>query len=236
MRCGFTKLSVMTACLLSFSQVSQADFELDLGFASEYVRSGLKQSSAKPVLQVGGLYASQLGFYGGAWLSGVERGDGDSTRFEIDGYGGFYYPITPLFALDVGAMRATFWGDADGSKQSYNEGFFNFLIDDAVTLGYRLADDYLGTGSDLQTLELAYTLNSGSFGFEFSGRQYRFLEISDDVNWGNKSRDDYFHFRVGVARTYDVHNLSVGLERTNLSGDFDGGTQLLFTYSRNFKF
>lgn len=236
MRFGFTKLSVLATCLLSFTQVSQADFELDLGFASEYVRSGLKQSGAKPVLQAGALYSSQLGLYGGVWMSGVERGNQDSTRFELDGYAGFYYPISPLFAVDLGATRATFLGDADGSEQAYNEGFFNFLIDDSVTLGYRLADDYMGSGSELQTIELAYTLNSGSFGFEFSGRQYRYLEISEDVNWGSKSRDNYFHFRAGVARTYDVHNLSVGLERTNLSGEFDGGTQLLFTYSRNFKF
>ena len=114
---------------------------------------------------------------------------------------------------------------------------YHFLnLHDATTLGYRLAEDYLGTGKPLQTIELAYTMNRGSFGFEFSARQYRYLEISEDVNWGNEHRDDYFHFRLGVARTYGAHNLSFGVERTNLSSQYSGGTQLLFTYSRNFSF
>ena len=236
MRLGVTKLSLLASCLLSFSQVSSADFELDLGFASEFVRQGIKQSGSEPILQAGGLYASQLGLYGGLWMTGVDRGNGDSTRFELDSHVGFYYPLTTFMAIDLGATRANFLGDAKASKQAYNEGFVNILFDDATTLGYRLAEDYLGTGKPLQTIELAYTMNRGSFGFEFSARQYRYLEISEDVNWGNEHRDDYFHFRLGVARTYGAHNLSFGVERTNLSSQYSGGTQLLFTYSRNFSF
>jgi uncharacterized protein (TIGR02001 family) len=232
---SFAGKLVATGCLFA-APVSHADLQLDLGFASEYVRAGIKQSNAEPVLQAGGLYASQLGFYAGAWMSGINRGSPGSTRFELDGFAGFYLPLTSFAAIDLGFTRATFLGDADTSKQAYGEGFFNLLLNDETTLGYRLADDYLGSGETLQTLELAHTINSGEFGFEFSSRQYRYLKISEEVNWGNENRDDYFSFRIGVARSYHDHNLSLAIEKTNLSSQFDAGTQVVFSYSRKFEF
>jgi uncharacterized protein (TIGR02001 family) len=228
--------STLLALLLSVSNASQADFQLDAGFASEYVHHGIKQSNAKPVLQFDGLYTSQLGLYGGIWMTGVERGTPDSTRFEIDGFAGWYVPLSTFLAIDLGIIRATFTGDADTSKQAYNEGFFNVLLNDETTFGYRLADDYLGSGETLQTLELAHTVNAGEFGFEFSTRQYRYLNTTDDVNWGSTSRNNYFHFRAGIARNYLDHNLGLAFEKTNLSSQFDASTQIVFTYSRAFSF
>jgi uncharacterized protein (TIGR02001 family) len=236
MRSCFAKLGIITSCLITLPAVSQADMSLDLGFASEYVRSGIKQSNAKPVLQFGGLYSSQTGLYGGMWMSGIERGSPDSTRFELDGFAGWYLPLTTFMAVDLGYTRATFLGDAKTSKQAYGEGFFNLLINDATTVGYRLSDDYLGTGEALQTWELAHTVNNNDFGFEFSARQYRYLKVSEEVNWGSKNRDNYFHFRAGVARSYNEHNLSLAIEKTNLSSQFDASTQIVFTYARNFEF
>lgn len=231
--------SAVVGCLFSlavFSPLSQADFKLDVGGTSEYVRDGIKQSSARPVLQLSGLYASQTGLYGGLWMSGVERGNRDSTRFELASYAGFYLPLTSFMAVDLGATRFNFHGDAQGSKDAYNEGFFNLLLFDATTLGYRLADDYMGNGETLQRLELAHVINAGSFGFEMSVRQYRYLKLSEEANWGNPHRDDYFHFKFGVVRNYGPHNLDLSIEKTNLSSKYDGNTQLVFTYSRSFDF
>jgi uncharacterized protein (TIGR02001 family) len=228
--------STLLALLLAVSNVSQADIQLNAGLASEFIRDGIKQSNAKPVLQLDAIYTSQLGFYGGAWMSGIERGAPDSTRFEIDGFAGWYIPFTSYLTLDLGYTRATFVGDAEATKQAYGEGFLNVLLNDATTLGYRLSDDYMGSGEALQTLELAHTVNAGEFGFEISTRQYRYLKVTDDVNWGGKGRDNYFHFRLGVARNYFEHNMGLALEKTNLSSEFDGSTQIVFTYSRNFSF
>lgn len=235
MRSSFTS-GILLAVFLSVTSASQADVKLDVGFASEYVRDGIKQSNAKPVIQLGGLYSSDLGLYGGTWLSGIERGTPDSTRFEIDGFVGWYIPFTTFLAVDLGYTRATFVGDAKASKETYGEGFLNLLLNDETTFGYRLANDYMGSGQALQTLELAHTVTSGEFGFEFSSRQYRYLKTTDDVNWGSKNNNNYFHFRAGVARSYYDHNMSLALEKTNLSSQFDGSTQIIFTYSRSFGF
>jgi uncharacterized protein (TIGR02001 family) len=228
--------STLLAFFLAVSNVSQADIQLNAGFASEFVRDGIKQSNAKPVLQLDTIYTSHLGFYGGVWMSGVERGSPDSTRFEIDGFAGWYIPFTTYLALDLGYTRATFIGDAEATKQAYGEGFFNVLLNDATTLGYRLSDNYMGSGEALQTFELAHNVNAGEFGFEISTRQYRYLKVTDDVNWGGNNRDDYFHFRLGVARSYFEHNIGLSFEKTNLTSEFDAGTQIVFTYNRNFSF
>jgi uncharacterized protein (TIGR02001 family) len=239
MRSIFSKNTVFASLILSlssFSSVSSADFQADLGFASEYVRQGIKQSSARPVIQGNLIYTSQTGLYGGAWISGVERGSQDSTRFELDGFAGFFLPLSTSFDLDIGYTYATFLGEEDTKDDAYGEAFVNILYDKSTTLGYRLSKDYMGSGEDLQVIELAQVYHMDDFSFEGSVRNYKYLEITEDVNWGSETRDDYFHFRIGAARTYKENHFSLGLERTNLSGEFDGGTQIIFTYARQFNF
>ena len=236
MRSVFSKNAWLSSLLLSFSALSYADFQADVGFASEYVRQGIKQSSAKPVLQGNVIYTSQTGLYGGIWGSGVERGSPDSTALELDGFVGFYVPLNDSIAVDLGYTRAAFFGEKTTDDDTYGETFLNLLINQSTTLGYRYSQDFFGSGEDLQTLELAQLYTFGDFTFESSVRQYKYLDTTETVNWGSESRSDYFHFRLGISRSYYAHHMALGLERTNLSSQFDGGTQIVFTYSRQFDF
>lgn len=239
MRSVFSKNALFASLLLSLTSISSltsADFQADAGFASEYVRQGIKQSSAKPVLQGNILYRSQTGLYGGIWGSGIERGSKDSTRFEFDGFAGFYLPLTESIDLDLGYTYATFVGERDTKDNAYGETFVNVLLNQSTTLGYRYSTDFFGTGEDQQVIELAQLFNFSAFTFEASVRNYKYMNITDDVNWGSDTRDDYFHFRVGVARSYFSNHMALSIERTNLSSDFDGGTQIVFTYARQFDF
>ena len=197
--------------------------------------SGIKQSSGQPVLQAGGRYTHDTGFYGGLWGSMVNRRD-DDTEYEFDGYAGWYVPVFSGLALDLGYTRYTFQGDKNTTDDAYGEGFLNVLLSDSVTLGYRHSPDYLGNGEELQTLELGYVYNGEEFGFEASVRQLRYLSINDDVNWGGPNTDDYFHFRLGMARTYGDNEFSLAVEKTNLNKEFDGNTQIIFNFTRHFGF
>lgn len=236
MRSVLNKNALIASLILSFSSLASADFQADVGFASEYVRQGIKQSKAKPVLQGNVIYTSQTGLYGGIWGSGIERGSPDSTRFEIDGFAGFYIPLSDRIAIDIGHTRATFLGDAKTQGNAYGESFLNILIDQSTTLGYRYSPDFFGTSEDQQTIELAQLYNFSDFTFEGSVRQYKYLKTTETANWGSINRDDYYHFRIGISRSYFEHHMALGLERTNLSSQFDGGTQIIFTYSRQFDF
>ncbi len=238
MRSVLSKKAVFAAVLLSlssFPSISLADFQADAGFASEYVRQGIKQSSSNPVLQGNVIYRSQTGLYGGIWGSGIDRGSPDSTRFEFDGFAGLYLPLTQSIDLDLGYTYATFVGESDISND-YGETFINILYDQSTTLGYRYSADFFGTGEDQQVIELAQLFNYSAFTFEASVRNYKYINTTETVNWGSESRDDYFHFRVGVARSYFANHMALSIERTNLSSDFSGGTQIVFTYARQFDF
>jgi uncharacterized protein (TIGR02001 family) len=239
MRSIFSKNTVFASLILSLSSlssVSAADFQADIGFASEYVRQGMKQSGAKPVIQGNLIYTSQTGLYGGVWGSTVERGSPDSTRLELDGFTGYFLPLSTSFDLDIGYTYSTFWGEEDTKGDAYGETFVNVLYDKSTTVGYRYSADYMGSGEDLQVFELAHVYHMDDFSFEGSLRNYKYLDTTEDVNWGGDSRDDYFHFRISAARSYKENHFSLGLERTNLSSEFDGGTQIVFTYARQFNF
>lgn len=237
MRFGLLKSPIIAGCLLSLSNLTYSENTVDIGFVSEYVRNGIGQSEGKPVLQGGVTIPFHTGFYMGAWATGLDRGSEDSMRLELDGYAGLYYPFNSFLAADVGYTYASFLGDDSIDDQAYGEFFASMLLNDATTIGYRYTDDYMGLGEGLQTIELAHTINAGSFGFEFSLRQYQYLDTTDDVNWGDsESRDDYFHFRVGAVRNYGSNNFGLTLEKTNLPKEFDGNIQIVFSYSRSFGF
>jgi len=228
-------LKAATLAALSYTSLSHAEFDLQLGFSSEYVRQGIKASSSRPVAHTGITYSHQTGLYTGTWATQVNHKD-DDTQFEIDYYGGWYLPITTSFATDLSYTRYTFHGDKTTNDQAYGEGSLSMLFWDSLTLGYRYANNFKDSNEDLQTLELAHTYNGEEFGFEFSMRQYRYMKVNEDVNFGSKNHDDYFHFRFGVGRSYGSNDMSLSLERTNLGKEFDGNTQILFDYNYHFNF
>jgi len=229
-----TRISA-SAILLAAAASSSAEFDLQLGASSEYVRQGIKESSSTPTLHAGITYSHQSGLYAGSWLTQVNRRK-DKTQAEIDYYAGWYLPVTTNIATDLGYTRYTFHGDKITDPLAYGEGFFNLLLWDSLTLGYRHSDNFKDSDEELQTLEIAQTFIGEEFSFELSARQYRYLKLSDKANFGSGTHDDYFHFRLGVARSFGDSDISLSLERTNLGDEFDGNTQILLDYNRHFSF
>lgn len=229
-----TRLSASAMLILAASH-SQADFDLQLGASSEYVRQGIKESSSTPTLHAGLTYSHQSGLYAGGWVTQMNRRK-DKTQAEVDYYAGWYLPITTQVATDIGYTRYTFHGDKITDPMAYGEGFFNLLLWDSLTLGYRHSDNFKDSDEELQTLEVAQSFIGEEFSFELSMRQYRFLKLSEQANFGSSNQDDYFHFRMGVARTFADSDISLSLERTNLNDEFDGSTQILLDYNRHFSF
>ncbi|KZZ46132.1 hypothetical protein A3759_07910 [Thalassolituus sp. HI0120] len=232
---SMSRLSLLAASLtLGFSLPSSADFSANIGLASEYVKDGVSLSQGRITPQVGLTYLNDWGAYGGLWASNLDQ-KGDSRYAEWSGFGGFYFPLTESLALDLGVTRYDYLGDAKFNDQEYNEGFARLLVNDAWTFGLRHASDSLGSGHDKQTIESAYTMQSGSFSIEFYLAQNRYLTIDNTTNFGG-SRDDYWHFRFGLGRTYNNWDYRLRLERTNLGSGFDGGTNITFGMHRYFDF
>lgn len=228
------RFSVLALSLI-FSQFSLADFQANVGVGSEYLKDGIGQSRSQPVLQSGLTYHNQLGLYGGLWASTIDHGD-NSANAEWSGFGGFYFPISERFAVDLGMTYYDYLGDRKASEKAYDEGFLRLLINDAWTFGIRQSEDYLGAGEPKRALESAYTLQTESFAFEFYLAQQRYLKVTDTVNFGGVGNDDYWHFRFAVGRSYDNWDYRVKLERTTLNSRFDAGTNITFSVHRYFDF
>ncbi|MCD8520989.1 MAG: TorF family putative porin [Saccharospirillaceae bacterium] len=230
----FRPLHTATAALIILTATSvQAELNANLGLTSEYVRDGISQTRGNAALQGGLTFRHDSGFYTGLWSSALNRKE-DHASYEHDAFAGVYLPLSDGIAVDVSATRYTFAGDADINDQAYSEGTLRLLVDDAMTLGWRHSEAYLDSGFAKRSLELGYTIQTGSFSIELFTAQHRYLEISDDFNFGSGNKDDYWQFRVGVERSYGPYDYRLSIDRTNLSSAYDAGTTLQFSVHRYF--
>ena len=225
--------AVAISSIISMPAPVLAGFDFDIGIANEYVRNGISQSRDDAVVESGFNFNHRSGFYTGVWASSVNQ-KGNSLRYEADAYAGFYLPLGYSFAIDFGAMRYTFHGDADEKDLAYTDGYLSLLLNDSTSLAVFQSENYLNTNEPLRRIELAHTITNGDFSFEFMLGQSRFLKNNQvNSNFGG-NRDDYFHFRTGVMRDFNGFSYGLTLERTNLGHQYSGGTKFTFSINRKF--
>lgn len=109
--------SAVTAAIALFGAAPALadDVAFNIGATNNYVFRGLTQTDKKFAVQGGVDFATDAGFYAGAWASNVDFKDG--TDAEIDLYGG-YKTEAGGFAWDVGVIAYTYVGAPSGV--SYN--------------------------------------------------------------------------------------------------------------------
>ena len=233
--------SLAASVLVTLAAVSlpaQAETNAQLGLVTEYVRDGISETRGNFAAQGGINYAHNSGVYGGVWASQLQRKDDDSHS-EWDFYSGISRSLTSELGVDAGFTRYTFQGDSSRDEDNlnhYNEVHARVFYDQSLVLGWRHTNHYIGSRFARRVLEASYTLHSSDFDFEFYGAQHRLLGLDDDYNFGDDDRDSYWHFRVGVERTYNQWDYRLTLERTNLTSDFDAGTTFQFGIHRYFDF
>ena len=108
--------AVTTAIALAGASPAMAeDVAFNIGATNNYVFRGITQTDEKFAVQGGLDFATDGGFYAGAWASNVDFKDG--TDAEIDLYGG-YKTEAGGFALDFGVVAYSYVGAPSGV--SYN--------------------------------------------------------------------------------------------------------------------
>ena len=232
---GSTLRTITLACLTLGTSTALADISADLGLSTEFVRDGISQNGGNITWQAGFAGTHSSGLYAGAWGSGIDHRTRDTLHSEWDLYAGANLPVTGKWSLDASLSRFTFHGDADRRGDAYNETALRLLWSNHVTLGYRVGNGYFGSDYNLHTLETAYTFQSGSFSIEVYGANHRLDGSDETTNFGSASADDYWHFRVGVARSWNQWDYRLTLDKTNLGGEFDAGTMLHFSAHRYFR-
>lgn len=222
--------------LCATSALSHADITADLGLTSEFVRDGISQTGGNVTWQAGTTVTHSSGIYAGIWGSGIDHRNNDELHSEWDGYGGFNLPLYRKWSLDSSLTRFTFYGDTERKGDNYNEGALRILWNNNFMAGYRVGKNYYGSDFNLHSLETAYTFQTKTFSIELYGANHRLDGTNEGTNFGgSESADDYWHFRVGVARSYNHWDYRINIERTNLGKDFDGGTVMQFSLHRYFR-
>ena len=240
----FSRLALPILCSGFISAPAVADLSADIGLASEYVREGIGQTQGNPAVQAGLTYYNSLGFYGGLWASSVDIEDEEADA-ESAAFIGYNFRITDKLAFDLGVTHYEYIGSGDASDLSYTEGFAKALWDDAWVLGWRQTPSYLDSNQAKRSLELSYTINTGTFSIEIYGAQHRYLElehtiddflgpVTPDANFGGRNTDDYWQFRTSVGRSYNNYDYRATIERSNLGSDFEGGLSLHLSVHRYF--
>ncbi len=220
--------------LTLFSLSAAAGISVDGGITSEYVRDGISQTGGNLAWQAGITGTHSTGLYAGAWGSNVDHGGDDSLHSEWDMYGGFNFPIWRNWSGDASVTRFTFHGDGDLSGTAYNETATRLLWNRHLMLGYRYSDSYFGSESGQNIYELSYTFQPNNFSIELYTGWHQLTAVSEDINFGGDNTDDYWHFRVAVARTWNHWDYRLTLDRTNLGYEYDAATAFQFSVHRYF--
>ena len=107
---SFAAAAALATPALAAAQSSPHSLSGNVGFFSEYLFRGLKQTDGKPALQGGFDYAHASGFYAGTWASNVSWLNDSpavtgytSSSLEWDFYGG-YRGSAGDFGYDVGLL------------------------------------------------------------------------------------------------------------------------------------
>ena len=197
----------LLATLLVAGSAANADWSANVGYASEYYYRGFfqKESSAS-----GGLdYASDTGFYAGAWAADV--GDG----LEVDGYFGYGTEVGEV-ALSVGFTGYYYTGDFDDTYQEINlgAGFGKLSVD--VAIGEY--DNFDGPTQDYTYYALTYAADNGLYG--------KYAGFSQDA--------DGEYFEIGYGTTVAEIDLGVSLifPDEDIAGDEDEA--IVFTIGKGF--
>lgn len=179
--------------------ISQAEVSATVTAASDYDFRGITQTARDPALSLSLDWASESGFYLGAWGSNVDFGPDAESDLEIDIYGGFRGSFNDDTSYDIGFAQYTYQpGDDD---VDFTE-LYASLTYKAVTAKVWHAWDFGNTGDAASYFELngalplpndfSLTLHSGySFGDYWKG-------------------SEYFDYSIGIAK--DIGNFSLALK------------------------
>ena len=235
MRLPFIRVSYLVLGLLSFTALpTQAELSVNVGIASEYVREGISHTDGSPAYQGGINWLHNNGLYLGVWGSRLKDRNSD-LKHELDAFAGFYWPVSENISLDMAITQFNFYGDDNAFWKDYHEYSVSALFYQRTALNFRTSPNYLGTGHTWQAINLSYVVPIKGFNLELYVGNYHWLDKdkTQGASYGDKSH--YWHFRIGVERSWNNWDYRVAFERGMVSNGFDDGSKFTFGITRHFK-
>ena len=202
------KLSQGVAAVLLLASGAAAHAELSgtVSVVSDYDFRGISLSATDPALQGSIDWASESGFYVGAWGSNIDYGQGVDGDIEIDLYTGYAGETEGGLGWDVGFVYYTYPGADDISDYPEIYGALSYKW---FEFKQWYSNDLSGSDEDG-----FYTEVNGSFELPANFG----LNLHLGYNYGDAFEDtEYMDYSVGVGYTLGNFDLELKYVDTDLS-------------------
>jgi uncharacterized protein (TIGR02001 family) len=202
------KLSQGVAAVLLMVSGAAAHAELSgtVGVVSDYDFRGQSLSAKDPALQGSIDWASESGFYVGAWGSNIDYGQGVDGDIEIDLYAGYAGETERGLGWDVGLVYYTYPGADDISDYPEIYG----------ALSYKWFEFKQWYSNDLSGTDLDGWYSEGNASFELPANFGLNLHLG--YNYGDAwDGTEFMDYSVGVAYTLGNFDLELKYVDTDLS-------------------
>jgi uncharacterized protein (TIGR02001 family) len=239
-------LRILGALVLTTTAgVANAELSSTWTLASDYDFRGISQSATDPALQGSIDFATDNGWYVGAWASNVDfpavldENDAvlfEEVNYEVDLYTGFSGGDEEGLGWDVGIVYYMYPDESDYNfPEIYGGATYNWF---EGKLWY--SNDFGGSEEDAWYVEGNGTFPIGESGFSVLAHLgYSYGDYWDSLTEGTDLDGEYMDYSVGVG--YDVSNFSLALKYVDTDGDlettddpFNNEGRVIFTISTTF--
>lgn len=187
-------VNVLAPALMLLAGAANAQVSATVTLASDYDFRGISQSATDPALQASLDYATDNGWYAGAWASNVDFGD--DTDYEINLYTGFAGGDEDGLFWDAGLIYYAF---PDSSEYDFPEIY--------AGIGYGWLDgklwyaqDYGGDETDGDTSAF-YLEGNATFALPRDFSLQLHVGLSTGDYWDDAFGDDLIDYSIGVGYT-----------------------------------
>jgi uncharacterized protein (TIGR02001 family) len=197
--------------LMGSAALANAEITGTVTAVSDYNFRGVSLSASDPALQGSIDWASESGFYAGAWASNIDYGDGYDGNIELDLYGGFAGEFSEGFGYDLGIVWYLYPDSSENRSRCRDLGRDCEISDypeiyagvtwQWLELKQWYTNDYSGTDEDGW-----YTEANGTFELpaDFG------LNLHVGYNYGDVFDDtEFMDYSIGVS--YTLGNFDLGL-------------------------
>lgn len=209
-------MGLLAAGLLATAGVANAgDFSSTVTAVSDYDFRGVSLSATDPALQASLDFASESGFYAGAWVSNIDYGSTIDGDIELDLYAGWAGEFKEGVGWDAGLVWYTYPDSSSSLTKSrieaYPEAYFS-ISSGPFKVKQWYTNNYGGTDQDALYTDVALTFEMDS-GFS--------VNLHTGYNYGEYFKRNvkaYYDFSAGVGYTVSHFNLGLKYTTTGLDG------------------
>lgn len=189
--------------LLGAATAANAGVTSTWTLASDYDFRGITQTAQDPAIQGSVDFASESGWYIGAWGSNVDFGDDADVDLEVDVYTGFSGSSEAGLGYDVGLI---YYAYPDDNDFDYIE-IYGSLSKDWFKGKVWYSNDFGGDTTDGDT-PAAYVEGNGTFPLPQNFSVLAHVGYSFGDYWDDAD-SEYFDYSIGVGYTFNKFNLAL---------------------------